>query len=162
MKIKYLKVLLILIVFYASLQLFLKYYQIGINQSKSVKGTVFLLNKDVKNIDNYEYVVLLYDADDYMNYTKGKKFIKKIICKSGDNLDFLETKNNYEYFCNNILIAQAFKRDSKNNPLPHFNFKGTIPKDKYFVIGTHPKSFDSRYWGFVDREKIIAGATKLW
>ncbi|EAL3751808.1 S26 family signal peptidase, partial [Campylobacter coli] len=35
-----------------------------------------------------------------------------------------------------------------------FIFNGVIPKDKFFVMGTHPRSFDSRYWGFVDRKDI--------
>lgn len=49
-------------------------------------------------------------------------------------------------------IAQ--KTDKDGNKVEQFIFNGVIPKDNFFVMGTHPRSFDSRYWGFVDRKDI--------
>lgn len=37
----------------------------------------------------------------------------------------------------------------------------TVPAGAYWVTGTHPKSFDSRYWGFVYERQVIGKAYVL-
>lgn len=50
-----------------------------------------------------------------------------------------------------VLLKKQIRMEIK---VEQFIFNGVIPKDKFFVMGTHPRSFDSRYWGFVDRKDI--------
>jgi len=162
MKKKLFLFLIFLLSFYGGILIFKKYYQIGINESNSINGTAFLINKNNIDIFDKEYLVFLYDARNYHNYKRGKKFIKKVVCKPGDKLSFKNMHHYYNYFCNDKFIAKAYKRDSKNKLLQHNTFIGKIPKDNYFVVGSHDKSFDSRYWGFVNKNQIIGGARKLW
>ena len=37
-----------------------------------------------------------------------------------------------------------------------------IPDNKYFASGTLPRSFDSRYWGYVDFAQVEGRAYALW
>ena len=38
----------------------------------------------------------------------------------------------------------------------------TVPPGQYFLVGDHrDNSFDSRYWGFAPRERIIGRATAV-
>ncbi|WP_325099558.1 S26 family signal peptidase [Campylobacter sp. TTU-622] len=57
-----------------------------------------------------------------------------------------------KYYCDNVFLGIAQKTDKDGNKVEQFIFNGVIPKDKFFVMGTHPRSFDSRYWGFVDKK----------
>lgn len=77
---------------------------------------------------------------------EGKAFLtKKIACLPGDYLD----SRDGAFFCNNHLIATALKTDGYKRPLSWYKFKGYIPKDMVFVVGDDPRSYDSRYWGFI-------------
>ncbi|MFN9001671.1 MAG: S26 family signal peptidase, partial [Holosporales bacterium] len=63
-------------------------------------------------------------------------------------------------FVENRKIGALQKTDSKGNLLLPIK-EGVIPKDNYFVAGTHSLSFDSRYekFGLVPHHKI---ARKAW
>ena len=49
--------------------------------------------------------------------------------------------------------------DGKGQKLKSFEIvEEIIPTNKYFLMGTNPKSYDSRYYGYID-EKDIIGVT---
>ncbi len=37
-----------------------------------------------------------------------------------------------------------------------------IPKNEYFMIGNHPRSDDSRYWGYLDYHQIAGFAKEIY
>ena len=60
---------------------------------------------------------------------------------------------------NDVVITKGMP----DAPLYHksiaeFNKDEIIPDGKYYVIGTHPYSLDSRYWGYLDKDKIFGEA----
>lgn len=65
----------------------------------------------------------------------------------------------------NIKTFMAYDRRRDGTILP-FVYKGgetvTIPEGQFFVIGTHPGSYDSRYWGFINEKNIIGTAYPLY
>ena len=77
--------------------------------------------------------------------------IKKVACISGDNLTVIGKK----YYCNNKLISVAKDMDKKGNKVDNFKFNGIISEGKLFVIGTNRDSYDSKYFGFIDKDKTI-------
>ena len=87
------------------------------------------------------------------------QMIKKVGCLPGEQLTMDEA--NY-FFCNGRLLGQALEADSKGRPLPLFSFNGTVPAGKLFMIGTHPRSYDSKYYGFIDVHEISHQALPLW
>ena len=44
----------------------------------------------------------------------------------------------------------------------HFDRRVTVPDGSFLFIGTLPRSYDGRYWGFVPRRDIVASARPLW
>ena len=37
-----------------------------------------------------------------------------------------------------------------------------VPWNRWWVMGTNPRSFDSRYWGYVANEQIVGRARAIW
>ena len=84
--------------------------------------------------------------------------VKQIGCSPGERL----TKQKRNWYCNNKYMGTALMADSKGHRLPQFNFAGVVPAGRYFVIGTNPRSFDSKYYGFIHADEIIYKAVPLW
>lgn len=59
------------------------------------------------------------------------------------------------------IFPQTFRvleKDTKGRPLPIMVEQGVIPGGKYFVSTPIQRSYDSRYWGLVDKEDVIGKA----
>jgi len=134
------------------------HYILGINDSASLPDKVFLVHKNDKEFKQGDTVAFLYNGEKYANYQDGKLFAKIATCMPGQLLQ----KQNDTFFCDGLEIAKAKQVDSKLNKLPVFEYNGTVPKDNYFFTTPHPKSFDSRYFGFVKKEQIIGVARSIF
>lgn len=82
---------------------------------------------------------------------------KRIACVEGDNLR-LEGRT---FYCNDIFVGTAKEKSMKGKPLPLFQFSGQVPAGKLFMTGDTVDSFDSRYWGFIDRSISYQRLTPL-
>ena len=128
--------------------------KITVSISDSLDYRVFWIGK--KQHDIYaKGSFVLFNRDNPWAETEEKKrevVLKEISCLPGDNL---RIENEY-YYCNETYLGAAIKEDSKGNPLDSFQFNGEIPTGKYFVSGHNPRSYDSRYFGFVGHEEIFS------
>ena len=67
-----------------------------------------------------------------------------------------------KFFCNGEYLVRAKDFSLKGEPLQHFTFNGPVPKGFMFVMGQHKDSFDSRYFGFVEKSRILAKAYPIF
>jgi signal peptidase I len=86
-----------------------------------------------------------------------KDFIKRVVGKPGDVIEVRDKKfyRNGESL-NEEYIQNTDDRvaDSRDNFGPY-----TVPEGSYFVLGDNrDESYDSRFWGVVEREKILGKA----
>lgn len=130
-------------------------YGIGFSSTPSLPFNIFIMDKNNFYFTKNDLIVFKYPGEDIYNYKKDEKFVKKVSCFSGDRL---EVDISYNYFCNGVKIGQALLQDGDGRKLEPFIFNGIIPDNQYFVSGTHIKSWDSRYWGFVSKDRIIGKA----
>ena len=135
-----------------------KSYKIGFSATPSLPYYLFLIDKKDLDFKRNDLIVFKYPGEDIYNYKKDEQFVKIVSCISGESLI---TNENYEYFCNGEFIGKALLKDGEGKSLKPYVFNGVIPNNKYFVSGTHPKSWDSRYFGFIDKNRIIATAKGL-
>ena len=84
--------------------------------------------------------------------------VKQIGCSPGELLS-QSTRN---WYCNGKYVGTALLEDSKGRRLPQFNFDGIVPAGSYFMVGTNPRSFDSKYYGFIHANEIIYKDIPLW
>ena len=72
------------------------------------------------------------------------------ICRSGDEIRI-----------NGESVARAQISDGLGRPMPVWRGCHLLHERRVFLLQDHPQSFDSRYFGPVDRRLIIGRATRL-
>jgi signal peptidase I len=107
-----------------------------------------------------DVIVFKYPEDE------SKDFIKRVIGLPGD---VVEVRNKTVYVNNEALVEPyAIHRDSMTLPpesrSPRDNLGPLIvPADSYFMMGDNrDQSLDSRFWGFVKRDKIKGKAFVIY
>lgn len=94
-----------------------------------------------------------------------KDFIKRVVATAGDTV---EERNKIVYVNGNPRTEPYVQHSDMNiragSMDPRDNFGPiTIPPDKVFVMGDNrDQSYDSRYWGFVDRKNIRGKALLIY
>jgi signal peptidase I len=93
-----------------------------------------------------------------------KDFIKRVIATEGDTI---EEKNKLVYVNGELVketYAQHYDRTLRIGTDPRDTFGPlVVPKDKLFVMGDNrDQSYDSRYWGFVDKNEVKGKALIIY
>ncbi len=105
-----------------------------------------------------DYVVFPHKTERVKKCENGCFLIKKVVCSSGSILEV----RGLEYYCDGHFLGKARLSDSEGNPIKPFVWSGVIPPGKFFVMGDHERSYDSRYFGFVELSNIVARARALF
>lgn len=130
-----------------------KNFTICFNQSESFPEKIFIVKTkfDANAIKIGDLITFRNRfGDRYV--ANNQLFVKKIVCEEGDKI----RKEGNNFLCNNNIVAIALDRDSKNRKIESFDLKGIkkVQRNKFFVTAQHPKSYDSRYYGFIDKDEI--------
>jgi len=130
--------------------------------SPSLNHRVFFLIKEKSKIKTGDYLVFRHIKTTFVDsglYKENNRLIKQVGCSPGET----QTRDvNDRFFCEQKLLGKALTRDSKGRDLPQFNFIGPVPDDNFFMVGSNPRSFDSKYFGFIQADEILYKALPLW
>lgn len=90
------------------------------------------------------------------------EFIKRIVGVPGDKLSVRSGK----IYLNGKVLEEEYIPASMQTSAGNFTLNGkvvTVPADSYFTAGDNrPHSFDSRAWGFVEKDKITGRAWVIY
>ena len=136
--------------------------RIIVSTSPSLEHRIFFLTKTKTPIKKGDYLVFKHKDTNFVR--KGldqdnDRLVKEVGCSPGEMLS-VNTKKTF--FCGSKKLGTALEADSKGRFLPVFNYTGVVPESSYFMVGTNPRSFDSRYFGFIHADKILYKALPIW
>lgn len=93
----------------------------------------------------------------------GKLFLKQLVGMPGDQVTIIPLDPERDrIIINDRPVADTIGRDRLGNPIKTARLANRIPEHQYFVMLTHPRSFDSRYYGYVSLDMIEGRVIPLW
>ncbi len=105
----------------------------------------------LKEPERGDVIVFIYPVD------PSKDFIKRVIGLSGDKVEVINKKvyvndkpieDIHAHHADNLIIPKGSESRDNFGPV-------TVPKDSLFVMGDNrDRSYDSRFWGFVNKSEI--------
>jgi signal peptidase I len=134
----------------------------AITFTDSLDRRFFLVYRGNENIRKGDYVLFPYSiVRDQLEKKYRVRFpfsadyvVKKVVCAPGE---FLES-DGMKYYCDGVFLGYAKERSRTGVPTERFVYRGMVPEGKIFVMGTSPDSYDSRYFGFLDRSVVVGKA----
>ncbi|MBW1952097.1 MAG: signal peptidase I [Deltaproteobacteria bacterium] len=156
--------LIILGLLYALWWWFASHYVIVISRGKPcLPGRIYLVNHQARQIDRGDLIMFHTDDRTGPFYPAGTKFVKKVFGLPGDQVE-IDTCGQVrisgrDYRFNSALEPQVV--EILDRKMSDFALDIKIPAGSYFVMGTLPDSYDSRYWGLVQDKQIIGKAYVL-
>lgn len=85
-----------------------------------------------------------------INEGRRSHLTKQVACVAGELLYF----DGETFSCNGQALGGVVRATSDGRAIDVVTFNGTIPDGKVFVMGNHPRSFDSRYLGLLDVAQV--------
>jgi len=119
---------------------------------------VFLYRRSFGEIQPGHYVMFRARTDLVDRCREGCYLIKRVVCTAGQRLRV----RNREFFCDGVFLGRAKTRSKRGVAVEAFRYDGVIPEGLLFVMGCHPDSYDSRYFGFVRVSDVEAVARPLF
>lgn len=110
------------------------------------------------SVTHGDYVAFHTDERMSRYFPVDTSFIKEVIGMPGDHVVVSEgqVRVNGELFGALPLAETIGKPDSA------FARELTVPEGHYWVMGTNPASYDSRYWGTISDDQIIGQGHPIW
>lgn len=143
--------------------LFVFNYKIGVpakEHSGCLDASLFLVSRHDNNIERGGLYVMTLDRD-MKNAKKGTQLLKRIAGIPGDHIkiemDGVRVNDSQFY---RVPLAPVSRRLGVD-PKTFMKQDIIVPAGKIFVIGNTDKSYDSRFWGYLNETSVVGRAYAL-
>jgi conjugal transfer pilin signal peptidase TrbI len=137
-------------------------FHVGIDDQKELclpgDHRWFVIDRHDQNVWRGDLVAFAADARMAPWFPIGRVVVKIATGVTGDRVEVDEHRT----AINGKTVSEGLALSEKLGKTPvDFTRQENVPGGALWVTGTHPNSFDSRYWGFVYERQIIGRAYAL-
>ncbi len=140
--------------------------RISVTLTPSVKHRVWWLSGDTSHVRHGQYVLFRLPharlggmpVPESVLSGEDIRAIKRVGCDEGENL----RREDRDFFCGDEFLGHVKERSQNGEPLTPSPYSGRVPAGKVFLVGDHPDSFDSRYFGLVEKKNYLAWARPIF
>lgn len=151
---------------YAPLAYFASHYRIAYD---SVRGanclpySVFLIDLHDQRVGRGDYVAFRSRRMQPF-YADGTVAVKRVVGVPGDRVavDERGVSINGTRWGELLHVQEGERLWRMGRRASDYARHERIPLQRLWTMGTHPRSFDSRYWGYVADEQVVGRAIPLW
>lgn len=154
------KALVLTVVLVGLYFVFLARFQLGfdLQSIRCLPFQVWITNTADHRVARGDYVEFRADERVSRFFQPGSRFLKEVIAEPGDHVVVKEGV----VIVNARPLAELNLAQTIGKPPSAFDRDFIVPKGHYWVMGTHPYSYDSRYWGTVNQRQIIGQSYPVW
>ena len=138
-------------------------YRIGFGGQKRacLPWDVYLTDTYSKKIKVGDLVAFIADERMEPKFKAGSTVIKQVAGVAGDQV-VVDSSAHYIVAGKNYGTIVKEGAEAAQKDLESLLVSSSIPEGQIAVIGTLPRSFDSRYWGYVDQNQIVGRAYGIY
>ena len=140
--------------------------RVSVTLSDSVKDRVWWLDHNLEQIHHGDYVLFAFPIEMYrggafpksVQVGESLRAIKRVGCDEGETV----IRQERDFYCGNEFLGRAKQKARTGEPLEPTSFAGIVPPGQVFLVGDHPDSFDSRYFGLIPKNRFLYRALGLF
>ena len=156
--------LVLLAVILAGGKWFMAHYTLGLaSGTPCLPGRLYLVEKGGQPV---RHGLVAFRTDGRQRpYRPGTRFVKLVVGLPGDQVEINAACRGAVVRPDGAVYSFVLEDsvlDRLGKECRDFAASYDIPPDSYFVMGTLPDSYDSRYWGLVSSEQVIGRAWKVF
>lgn len=155
-----------LVILAVPLALFATRYRLafdGLQGEHCLAYTAFLVDLKVTTPKRGQYVAFI-SAQMEPFYRNGTMVVKQVTAVPGDqvSVDATGVSINGRHWGALLHLQPGEKLWQLGRRVSEVERNEIVPAERWWVMGTHPRSYDSRYWGFIERDQVVGRAIALW
>lgn len=140
---------------------FNQHYSIGVDWQKTrcLPWRVYFIDYEIpRDFQRGMYVAFRPDLDQMGLRFSGQTIGKMVGAVAGDRV---EIKDDVAYV-NGEFVGRLDLLEKLGAQPRQYDRELIVPQGKLFMVGTEPRSFDSRYWGFLDQSRVTGVVKPLF
>ncbi|GMG94827.1 conjugal transfer pilin signal peptidase TrbI [Cupriavidus metallidurans] len=139
---------------------FRKHYQIGLDLTpiRCMPERLYWVKLGApKSVQRGDIIAFIAPKGLMLEPFNGKMIAKQVAGLPGDTVRV----TNDRAYVNGKYIGDLVLNQKLGRGPGAFDREEVVPPGKLFVIGTLPRSYDGRYWGFLDQRSLVGSVTPL-
>jgi len=122
---------------------------------------IYLIDSHNQNFKVGSLVAFIADSRMEPKFKKGSTVIKQVAGQGGDQVH-VDAGAHYIVAGSNYGVIEKEGAEVAKKKISSLLVDEIIPENQLSVIGTLPRSFDSRYWGYVRHDQIVGRAYGIY